>query len=63
MFKVEIAGLGFKVSLGDGKRGGYRASDIEEVKQTLEHYFRRPWHEQGRDNCPLCRLPALSGMN
>jgi len=55
MFQVETHGPGYKVSIGDGHRGGYKARDLGEVKVALEHYFQRPPHFGQNGDCPLCR--------
>ncbi|KKN20126.1 hypothetical protein LCGC14_0938690 [marine sediment metagenome] len=59
MFKVEQESFrpsGFKVSVGDGKRGGYPARDLAEVREALEHYYMMAHHPAlNRSSCPLCR--------
>lgn len=55
MFRVEHDSVGFKISLSDGKRGGYKARDVDEVVAALRHYYATPAHIVSQDNCPLCR--------
>lgn len=59
MFKVEQYGYVFKISIGDGKRGGYRADGLDQVKLALEHYYPpgQLWHATPKAGCPLC--PAV----
>lgn len=49
---------GYRIFLGDGKRGGYRAKTLDEVTTALRHY----WGKEGEvcrlgnnPDCPLCR--------
>jgi len=60
MFKVELHGGGYKITIGDGKHGGYTTREIDEVTLALLHYY----DSQGRHRatgstivpkCPLCR--------
>lgn len=49
---------GYRIFLGDGKRGGYKAKDIEEAATAVKHYFGRQdeYCRMGNNpNCPLCR--------
>ncbi len=61
-FKVEQHSSGrFKISLGDGKRGGYMANSAYEIAIAVRHYFRpgNEVHLTGsgtvNEDCPLCR--------
>ncbi|KKN50761.1 hypothetical protein LCGC14_0629310 [marine sediment metagenome] len=45
---------GYRVYLGDGKRGGYKANDEEELIAAVKHHFGK--NELGEiPGCPLCR--------
>lgn len=45
---------GYQIYLGDGKRGGYKAENIEEVAIAIKHHFENG--ELGENpKCPLCR--------
>jgi len=56
MFKVERDGQGYRIYLGDGKHGGYKANNAEEVAVALKHYEQEDSCGMGENpNCPLCR--------
>ena len=49
---------GYRIFLGDGKRGGYQASNIEEASTAVKHHFgsQDEYCRMGNNpNCPLCR--------
>jgi hypothetical protein len=58
VFKVDQEShrvTGYKVSIGDGRRGGYEAKDLAEVLEALEHYYLMAHPGHNRPSCPLCR--------
>lgn len=45
---------GYRIYLGDGKQGGYKANNIEEVATAIKHHFENSELGENPD-CPLCR--------
>ena len=64
-FKIGREGNGYKLNISEAGYGYYtvHATDIEEVKLSIQHYFEKSWPSD--DKCPLCErsvraLPAES---
>ena len=53
--EIEMESNYYRISLGDGKRGGYMAHSIIEVCNAINHH----WGDSGElgenPDCPLCR--------
>ena len=47
-------GKGYRIYIGDGKRGGHKAKNSTEVAEAVRHY----WENKdlgNNEDCPLCR--------
>lgn len=54
--KIEKGKQGYRIFLGDGKREGYKAQNVNEVAIAIKHYFESGGCRMGSNpDCPLCR--------